>query len=133
GELLQRQLMHCGRGVDQHGDLFHPWNGGLENLKVLCDETSQTSGVQSREPGHIAARMRQALDETKSDRVGHTEENHRDRWSSSMDRGRGIASRGDDNLWTKSDQLSKQRGNLFSPTLKVTVLNLKIPSYDIAA
>ena len=98
--------MHCGRGVDQHGDLFHPWNGGLENLKVLCNEPPQTSEVQRREPGDIAARMRQARDETKSDRVGHTEENHRDRWSSGVDRGRGIARRGDDNLWTKSDQLS---------------------------
>src|SRR5438270_11122403 len=98
--------MHCGRGVDQHGDLFHPWNGGLENLKVLCNETPQTSGIQRREPGDIAARMRQARDETKSDRVGHTEENHRDRGRSGVDRGRVMYSLGDDELMLTSALLS---------------------------
>src|SRR5207237_789449 len=42
--------MHCGRRVDQHGDLFHPWNGGLENLKVLCNETPQPPGSSVANP-----------------------------------------------------------------------------------
>ena len=70
---------------------------------MLSDDTF---GHDGGEPGHIAARMRQALDKTETDRVGHIEEDHWDCRSSGMNRERRIAGRGDDNLWTKRDQLS---------------------------
>jgi hypothetical protein len=52
---------------------------------MLCDEMF---GRQCREPGHIAAAMRQALDQTECDWVSHIDENHRNRRSGSVDRDR---------------------------------------------
>jgi len=77
--------------------------------------------------------MRQVLDETDSDRVGHTDENERNCRSSGVDRDRGWRRRGDDDLWTKRDELSHERGKPLVPGLRVTILDLEIPAHDIAA
>src|SRR5947209_6604368 len=97
---------------------------------MLSDETF---GHESGEPGHIAPRMRQALDQPECDRVGHIQENHRNRRSGGMDGDRGVARRGDDNFWAKREQLSQQRGDLLITAAKVAILDLKVLPYDIAA
>src|SRR6516162_7147931 len=76
--------------------------------------------------------MRQALREAQSDRIAQTHENQRNRRSSLADRESGNACPSDDNLWTKRDQLSKERGDAVGPTLKVTILDLQILPIDIA-
>src|SRR4029077_17848047 len=50
-----------------------------------------------------------------------------------MDRDRGIARRGDENPWTKRDQLSQERGYLLITALIPTILDLDILPLDIAA
>ena len=106
------------------------WDEGLQQLELLSDETF---GHQCSEPGHIAARMRQALDETKRDRVGHTEEDERNRRGSGVGRDHVLRRLGDDNLWTKRDELSHERGDPLGLGLRVPILDLEIPAYDIAA
>jgi hypothetical protein len=69
---------------------------------MLSDDTF---GHECGEPGHIATRMRQALDQTKCDRVGYIEKNHRDRRSGGVDCDRGVARRGDKDLWIRCNQL----------------------------
>jgi hypothetical protein len=103
---------------------------GLQKLELLPDETF---GHQCREPGHIAARMRQALHQTERDRVGHVYKNERNRRSSGVDRDNVLRVEGDDNLWTKRDELSRECGDLLGPGLRITILDLKIPAQDIAA
>jgi len=76
--------------------------------------------------------MRQALDETKANRVGHAEENQWNRRSGGVDRDRGIARRGDQNLWTKRDQLSQERRYLLITALIPTILDLNVLPLDIA-
>src|ERR1700730_12042137 len=75
--------------------------------------------------------MRQALDKTKTDRAGHAEENQWNRRSGGVDRDRGIAHRGDENLWTKRDQLSQERRYLLITALIPTILDLDILPLDI--
>jgi hypothetical protein len=77
--------------------------------------------------------MRQALDETKANRVGHAEENQWNRRSGGVDRDRGIARRLDENLWGKRDQLSQERRYLIITALIPTILDLDILPLDIAA
>ena len=77
--------------------------------------------------------MRQALDETNCDRVGHPEEDQRNRRSSGVDLDRVLRPGGDDDLWAKRDELSHERGDLLGPGLRVTILDLKIPAHDIGA
>src|ERR1700719_842387 len=76
--------------------------------------------------------MRQALDKTKTDRAGHAEESQWNRRSGGVDRDRGIARRGDENLWTKRDQLSQERRYLLITALIPTILDMDILPLDIA-
>jgi len=77
--------------------------------------------------------MRQALEETDRDRVPHVDKNERNRRSSGADRDRIWRRLGDDDLWTKRDELSRECGDLLGPGLRITILDLKIPAQDIAA
>ena len=81
-------------------------------LSSWSDFPTKPSGTSCREPGHIATRMRQALDETEPDRVGHSDENERNGRSSGVDRDRVLRRAGDDDLWAKRDELSHERGDL---------------------
>src|SRR5712671_499630 len=77
--------------------------------------------------------MRQALDETERNQIPHVDKNEWNRRSSSVDRDRIWGRLGDDDLWTKRDELSHERGDLLGPDLRVTILDLKIPAHDITA
>jgi len=127
---LQRYLVHLLCGIDQHGDPRGSRDKVLQQLKVLSDDAL---GHDCGEPGDIPTRMRQALDQTKRDRVGYIEENHRKRRSGRMDRDCGIARRSDDNLWSKRDQLSQQCRELIITTTKVPILDSEIPPDHITA
>ena len=95
GQLRQFSLVNWVCGIDQHGDRRCLWNHVFQELELLPDKTS---GHQCREPGHIPTRMRQTLNETKCDRVGHTDEDQRNRRSSSVDRHGVLRVEGDDYL-----------------------------------
>jgi hypothetical protein len=40
---------------------------------------------------------------------------------------------GDDDLWTKRDELCHERGDPLGLALRVTILDLEVPAHDIAA
>ena len=50
-----------------------------------------------------------------------------------MDRDRLLRAHGNDNLWSKRDKLSHERGDPLSLSLRVTLLDLKIPANDMTA
>jgi len=77
--------------------------------------------------------MRQALDEPECNRVGHRDEDERNRRSGGVDRERVLRRLGDDDLWAKRDELSHERGDPFRSTLRVTILDLEILAHDMAA
>jgi hypothetical protein len=77
--------------------------------------------------------MRHAVDETECDWIGHIDEHQRDRRSKGVDRDRGLRCRGDDNLWTKRNELSQEGRDLLRPGLPETILDLKILPLDVAA
>src|SRR5262249_33681208 len=65
GKFHLLSLVNLVRGIHQYRDARRRWNGGLQQLKLLCNEIF---GDQCREAGHVASRMRKALDQT--DRIG---------------------------------------------------------------
>ena len=60
--------LHAGRGIwlEEKGDQTDPRNSPLEQLQALADEVRGESGLP------IAARMREARDETLSNRIADT-------------------------------------------------------------
>ena len=111
GELSILSLVKRVRGIDQYGDPWRLRNEVFENLEQL---PGKMLGSQCREPGHIAAGMRQALDETECDGVGHIDENQWNCRGNGVDRCRVLGRRGEDNLWTKRDQLADKLRNPLS-------------------
>ena len=77
--------------------------------------------------------MGQALGKTECHRVGHKEEDQRNRRSSGVDRNRVLRPSGNDDLRAKRDELSHERGDLLGPALRVTIFDLEISAHDIAS
>jgi hypothetical protein len=77
--------------------------------------------------------MRQALDQTDCHRVAHTDEDERNLWRISVYRDSVWRRGGDDDLWAKRNELGCELGDPLGLGLRVTILDLTILAYDIAA
>jgi len=102
-ETILLSLVDLVRGIDQYRYPRCRWNGGLQQLKLLCDEVF---GNQCREAGHVAPGMCEALDETDRDRIGDRNEDKRDRRRRVANCNRVWRSNRDDDLWVKRNKLS---------------------------
>ena len=106
---------------------------GTRSLSSWSCFPTKPSGTVPANPVYIATRMRQALDQTDCDRIGHTDEDERNRRRIGVDRDRVWRIHGDDDRWTKRHQLSHERGDPLGPSLRITILDLEVPAHDIPA
>jgi len=123
--------LHANSGVwlEEKGDQTDPRHSLLEQFQALADEFRSESG----QPRDIAARMREARDETLSNRIADTKWDNGDRSRRPLGSQRGeCASSGRDHIDVERNQFGRQSWEPLGLPFRPTIFDPHILAVDVS-